>query len=426
MAADPADPLTWLFGLQRFGMRPGLERMTQLLERLGRPDRALRCVLVGGTNGKGSTARVLAACLGASGGRIGLYTSPHLIELRERVAIDGEPLGSADMAASVDAVRPEADALGSTFFEVVTAAALLAFAGRGVAWAVLEVGLGGRFDATNAVAAELALVTNVALDHTAVLGNDVASIAREKAGIARSGRVVWSAAEGPAAVALEAAVLERGARLATLDRDAVVGIEPRGWDGVRVTLGAPTEGVTLLSPLVGAHQGRNVALAAIAASALGLSERALAAGAAAARWPGRLERLRHRGRWVVLDGAHNPAAAEALAHALRTLPGRPDALILGVSLDKDLAGVTGALRGLAPLGVATRAAWSPRAAAPDVVAEALGDGALRAPGPPEALELALERVPPGGTVVVAGSLFLVGEVRALLLGRAPEGRERLQ
>lgn len=406
---EPEDPIDWLFGLQRFGVRPGLERTRALLARIGNPGRRLRKVLVGGTNGKGSTARVLAACLVEQGISTGLYTSPHLIRPNERVVVGEQPVSEAELAAAVGALRPAADALGATFFEVLTVAALLLFEGRAVHTAVLEVGLGGRWDATNAVDPSLSVVTGVALDHTEVLGDTLALVAAEKAGILRPGVPALSAAEGEARRALSTAAPE--IPIAWVDApDATL----EGWEGSRFVLPTADGPLSLRTPLIGRHQVRNAALAAASALLLGVGREAVARGVAHARWPGRIERLAWRDRSVVLDGAHNPEAAAALVAAVAELPGRVDLVLVGVSRGKDVAGIVQALRPLGAPFLATRATHSPRAWPPDELAVAFGTSDW-AGDPAAALAQALARVPAGGTVLVVGSLFLVGEVRALVL-----------
>jgi dihydrofolate synthase / folylpolyglutamate synthase len=422
---DPDDVVAWLMRRQRFGVRLGLDRMQDLLGALGHPERTFRSVLVAGTNGKGSTAAVLAATLVADGAHVGLTTSPHLRKLAERVVVDGAPVGDAALAGALQRVRGAAERLGATFFEVVTAAALLLFAEAGVDTGVLEVGMGGRFDATNVADPVLSLITGVALDHTAVLGDTVARIAHEKAGVLRPGRPAWTGAEGEALRCLRSEAEAMGASLRALEGEVEVQVTDRGWDGLELALTGPDGDLVVSTPLVGRHQARNVALALVGAMTMGVSASAAVQGAAAVRWPGRLERIPYRGRVLVLDGAHNPDAARALAVALESLEGSVPVLVLGVSADKDVAGVADALAGVAEHLIATRASASPRALAPAALARAAGASeAIEDVG--EALERACRRAGPGGTIVVAGSLFLVGEVRALALGEAAEPGERWQ
>jgi dihydrofolate synthase/folylpolyglutamate synthase len=437
-----------LFARQRFGARPGLDTMRALLERLGRPDLAFDAVLVAGTNGKGSTAAALASMLRAAGRRVGRYASPHLTWPGERVVVGGVPMSDAAFEEAAAWILPHAEATDATFFEALTALACRRFAEAEVEVAVLEVGLGGRLDATNALEPVASAIASIGLDHQAVLGDTLAAIAREKAGVLRRGRPAWTSARGDARAAIEAEAARLGARLSVLGRDVRVTVRERGWDGVDVTLerpGAPDR--SFASPLAGRHQGENLALAALVARDLGATDAAVATGAARVSWPGRaetvrpvvpgLERLR-----IVLDGAHNPAAAAALTALLAAVETRPQA-VLGVGRDKDVEGI---LATLAPRlgGVhVTRARHSPRALEPADLAERAAAHGLDVAGvhddPAAAVRAAAAsaraearsddgradvRTEP--TVLVAGSLYLVGEVRPWLLGRSAPSWERWQ
>lgn len=409
--------LDWLFARQRFGVQPGLARVRALLERLGNPHEAFEAVLVGGTNGKGSTSAVLAGVLAAGGARTGLFTSPHLSRFSERFRVNGEELPTPLVQEALARVRPFAEDVGATFFEVVTALGALVFAEAGVRAAVMEVGLGGRLDATNVLEPVLSVVTNVGLDHTEVLGHTLEAIAGEKAGILRPGRPAVTGAQGVALGVLDSV----NADLWALGRDASYDAEFLGWEGWRVRLNGPLGTAEFRTPLLGEHGARNAALAALAAQRLGVKNEALAKGAALARWPGRMERVPFGSREVLLDGAHNPDGAEALAAALRSLGVSRVPLVFGASGDKDVAGVARALEPIASEVILTRAALSPRAADPAALAALWRVPTRLAASPREALAL----LPPGLSVV-AGSLYLVGEVRPLLLGDAPEARERWQ
>lgn len=427
--------LDWLFALQRFGIKPGLAPMRALLADLGSPQEAYDSVLVAGTNGKGSVARAMATCLLVAGRSAGLYTSPHLQRVGERVEVDGEPTPDALLDEVVGRVRPAAVRHGNTFFEVVTAAALLRFAEAGARVAVLEVGLGGRLDATNVVEPGLSLITSIALDHAGVLGDTLAQIAFEKAGIMRRGVTALSGVVEPepaAVIARRAADL--GAPLRVYGTDFWGVATKVGYDGTEFALhdhalGA-RDGALARTALVGRHQVGNMTLAVEGALALGVPLDAALAGVAATRWPGRLESFELQGRRVLLDGAHNPAAALALAATVRELEGAAAVLVFGSSADKDVVGVLGALTPVARRLVLTHAANSPRALAPDDLAASappgLGPRPLVAEDPAAALRAALGHTRPGDTVLVAGSLFLVGEVRDLLTGAAGEGRPRWQ
>lgn len=414
-----AEHLDWLFARQRFGARPGLGRVRDLLEGLGRPQDQFRTVLVGGTNGKGSTAATLAACLTAGGTRAGLFTSPHLTRFSERFVVAGQELSAAQVQGALGRVRPLAEALEATFFEVVTALGCLLFAQAGVQTAVMEVGLGGRHDATNVLDPVLSIVTNVGLDHTEVLGDTVQAIAAEKAGILRAGRPALSAAAPEVWPLLE----REGADLWVAGRELRWRARSQGWAGHEITLDTPAGALSLHTPLLGQHGADNAALAAAAALRLGIAPEDIRQGVAATRWPGRLEPLPWRGGRVLLDGAHNPDGARALAGAVAELGTGPLPLIFGAASDKDLAGVAAALRPLASEVILTRAVLSPRAAAPHTLAPLFAGLPLRLTGSPQE---ALAALAPGALALACGSLYLVGELRPLLLGEAGEGRERHQ
>lgn len=454
-----ADDWTWVERLQRFGVHPGLTRTRALFAALGDPQHAFEVALVAGTNGKGSTVALLDAMLRANVpgfprdagaarapgvAPVGRFVSPHLTRFGERFTVDGRPLADAALAEALSDVRPHAERLGATFFEVLVAVAALAFARAGVGRAVLEVGMGGRLDATNASEPTLSVITQIALDHEAVLGPDVATIAWEKAGVLRAGRPAVTSAEGVALAVVRRRAAQLGADLTVVD-EAGAELRDLGWAGVEVRGLGPAP---IRAPLLGAHQARNLAAAALAARAWGTPWDAVVAGAAAVRWPGRLEPLAARGcRWL-LDGAHNPAGAHALAGALDALDARPRVAVVGVTDDRLGGELPAALRRLAPVLVATRASRSPRAAPAARLAERLRaagagsvvevDDVAAAVSAAAALALASVDADLGGTgagatpagdapnVVVAGSLYLVGEARALLLGEEREAFERWQ
>jgi dihydrofolate synthase/folylpolyglutamate synthase len=369
---------------RRFGMKLGFDRMRALLDRMGAPDRRLGTVVhIGGTNGKGSTVAMVAALARSAGKRVATYTSPHLSTLRERVTIDGALVTETQVVAAAERVSAAgADEL--TFFEQVTAIAMTIIADAQVDITVLEVGLGGRLDATNVVDAPIAAVTGVAFDHEAILGDTLAAISAEKAGIFKPGQRAFVGAAGEAdAVPL----LVQHARAA-------------GVADVRV-IGEPAD-VPLA--LAGAHQQKNAALALAIVDALELAaDRTVLAS------------LHHPGRFelagdVILDGAHNPHGARALAATLRERGIRP-VLVIAVSADKDVRAIAGALAPMVSAVVATRYQQQ-RALAPEQLATHFEGAHVAAD-----LAAALARARTlGSPVLIAGSLFIVGEARTLLLG----------
>lgn len=424
-------PLARLLGLARWeraGMRLGLERIEALLAALGRPETALRIVHVGGTNGKGSVAALTAAILRAAGLRTGLYTSPHLLDVAERVRVDGVPVSREALARQAARLESALEAGAATFFEAMTAVALATFRDAGVDAAVLEVGLGGRWDATNVGVPVTSVITRIDYDHQEFLGRRLEDIAGEKAGIIRGG-VALSAAQAPEAMAVvEARCRAVSVPLLVEGRELSVRTLASDLAGHRVRFRGPGwayDDVRLNLP--GLFQPGNAVLAVGAVRAFAeatgqlVPEAAVRAGCEAVRWPGRFQIVPEgAGRpTLVLDGAHNPGGAAALAASLRHhFPGRRLALVLGISADKDRAGI---LKALAPLAARLFLAPAdhPRATPPAELLAQLPpvDAEVRLAGSSEeALEAALAA--PGIDVVcVAGSLFLVADALRWLRAR---------
>lgn len=396
----------WLESLGPQRIRPGLARTRALLASLGNPERTYRSLLVAGTNGKGSTAATAAAILEAAGFASGLYTSPHLVRVNERVRLRERDVADErldEVLALVAAASRGPEDLRPTYFEAMTVAAFELFRRARVEVAVVEVGIGGRLDATNVLDPDVSIVTNVSADHLDTLGPTLADVAREKAGVFRRGAPALTAAAGPTLEVLHAEARRIGARLVEVP---------------------PTKRFDSVSPLPGAHQRANLALAAAAAAAFGpLDEAAVRRGVAATRWPGRLQRVRRAGRReLILDGAHNEDGARALAAWLAS-PEAPATwdLLFGGLADKDLAAL------FSPLGrrarrVALTAPESPRAESPERLATRLSlEGAPRFRRVADALE-ALDGPAGEPPLLVAGSLYLVGETLAWL--ETPAARAR--
>ena len=408
-----------LRGGEHAGMRPGLERIEGLLDALGRPEQRYRLVQVGGTNGKGSVSAMLAAILKAAGLRVGLYTSPHLVSFRERIRVDGDPIPEDGVVDGVEALGTLVARVDATMFEATTALALDHFAREAVDIAVLEVGLGGRLDATTVGRPEVSVIARIDLDHQAVLGSTLEAIAGEKAAIIRSGVAVSAAQAREAERVIATRASAVGVPLLLEGRDLSVAVERRGLDGQRLTCAGP--GFTLAGLELGmaaSYQPSNALLAVAAARELGATEDAIRDGLARARWPGRFQILRRASGFLVLDGAHNPAGARALAASLRDVfAGAPVTFVLGILADKDAAGIVAALAPLAARIVLV-APTSPRAAAPDALralVPATVDTVEIAGSPAEALERA-GRDAKTPVICVAGSLFLIGDVLRYLAG----------
>ena len=430
-ARQPA--LARLESLGQRGVRLGLSAIDEVCERLSRPEREFPSVLIGGTNGKGSTAATLSAIAAAHGVRAGLYTSPHLIDVTERVRLEEEDVGRDELDEALSRVFEAADAAPAipvTYFEAMTAAAFLLFARRPVSLGILEVGLGGRLDATNVAPAMVSVVTSIGLDHTADLGETLPQIAREKAGIFRTGRPALARATAPeAGAALREAAEKAGAIWHDANEEIRVEVAETGAAGTRFALTTPERHLALATPLPGEHQAWNAALAVRAAELLGgafgtLDPAAVERGVASVRWPGRLERFEIGGRRILLDGCHNPQGAEALAAFLRSagLAGRCR-LVFGAMADKDVEGIAGVLFPVAGSVTLVTIGSARAPGAADLGRRLAADGAkVRVGGTvAEALSELLAR-PERDPIIVAGSLYLVGEARAFLLAAGtPEG-----
>ena len=425
----------------RFGIRLGLGRTRALLRAMGDPQLAVRGALVAGTNGKGSVIALAGSALRAAGYRVGETPKPHLVTYRERIVVDGQPIAAADFGRLVAEALPLADRVARrlgqpTEFELLTAIMFRRFAEVRPDVALVEVGLGGRLDATHAWDGGVAVITNVGLDHTDRLGSTVPAIAREKAAIVLRGDRAVTGASGEALAIVRRRCARLGVPLAVAPPPPVL-----GWTRDALTVDLPRLGATVVG-LRGRHQAANAAIADALLDALeaaGIATvpaEARRQGYATARWPGRLELLEAdvpgRGRReVLLDGAHNPDGAAALATALDDLrphlaggdatPPVPLTLVWAAMADKDVRGtIAAAARSTALAGatVVCTAVDLPRAMAPADLAAAwragLPDGTiLAAPDPDAALDLALARA--AGPVVVAGSLYLVGAARARLV-----------
>lgn len=417
----PAEAVAFLAAGSPSTIRLGLERVEAALAALGHPERKVPALHWAGTNGKGSASAFCDAVLRAQGLRVGLYTSPHLVRINERIRVDGaeisdEALGEAVLA--VLAAHPPA-ATELTYFELGTVAAFWHFAHVGVEVAVIETGLGGRLDATSTCAPKVCALTSISFDHQALLGNTLGEIAREKAGILKPGVPAVTCAQDPAALeALVRRAAELSCPLSIEGRDfrAALGADGFSFEGARWSL----HGLSL--GLRGAHQRQNAgvavgALEQLVGQGVAISEAAVARGLAQARWPGRLEELPGVPT-VLLDGAHNEAGARALAAALDSLyRGRKVHLVFGVLADKPYPAM---LEWLLPrcASVALAPLPSPRAVPPQTLLAALPPERAKVTAHAsvaEALAAAKARSGPTDLVLCAGSLVLVGEARRLLL-----------
>lgn len=430
-----ADPIAFLYSLETLGMKFGLENISALSAALGHPERAFRSVIVGGTNGKGSVAAMLSAALHAAGYASARYTSPHLERLEERFVVGQRDVATEDLrraAASVQEVvaamlRDGVLEVPPTFFECTTAVAFELFKRAAVEIAVLEVGLGGRLDATNVVTPLVAAITSIDLDHQAQLGNTIQEVAREKAGIIKTGvPVVIGPVPHDAERVIAAVAFERQAQLIR------VGVDVR----VRSSLVSGTTTVDIESTrrqlndvalgLRGGHQALNAATAVAVLDALGargfpVDDRAARGALMHPEWPGRLERFLYHECDLLLDAAHNPAGARALAAYLTEAGWHRVTLLFGAMRDKDIGGMLDALLPLCDAVVATTPPTARAAPAADIAA--MIETSPRRPRVVEAVdsaEAALGRACElGNRVVAAGSMFLIGPLRGILRNLQP-------
>jgi dihydrofolate synthase/folylpolyglutamate synthase len=398
--------LLWLDSLQGSGIRPGLGRMRALLRTLGRPERACPSIIVAGTNGKGSTSATLASILNASGYRTGLYTSPHLVDIRERWTIGGTMISPASLVSAIQKLRAAADRAGivPTYFEALTLLAFIAFAEAKCEVMVLEVGMGGRLDATNVVRPLAALITPIGVDHTEFLGTTIRKIASEKAG-----------------------VIHRGAIVLTTNDDSPV------LDILRhraAKFGNPFHIVTerRATPLAGTFQERNAALAVRAAEELRpmltkITSESIERGVATTQWRGRLERIEHGGKEIWIDGGHNAHAIAAIAPFIAKRVAAPRLIVFGIMRDKNIADVTAALFPLFD-AIITTEPFPPRsepAAQLAEIARRMSIDAVADPDPRRAIERALASR--YQSIVIAGSLYLAGAAIEFLDAHREEHRD---
>lgn len=427
------ESLEYLDSLLKFGIKFGLERITALADALGNPQKQLRVIHVAGTNGKGSTCTFAASILREAGYRTGLYLSPYVYDVRERLQIDGEMISERDFAALVAEIRPAAEEIGKTDlgpvteFEVKTMMAYLYFARKQVDFAVLEVGMGGRFDATNIVEPLVSVITNISLDHTERLGNTVEEIAFEKAGIVKTGSVVVTAVDNEAAWQVilkrcheEGTEVWRVINSKAKPSSASADVQLRYFSkGEAFSLrGGEVQFAGLRPGLRGKFQHVNAATAAAAIVALERYEvrvtpQAIFAGIANAHIPGRLQVLREK-PMLVIDGAHNPDAAEKLAKAVpEEFKYKRLILVIGMIQTHPPEEVLSKLAPLASKVIATQSQWMKASPAQTIAdaAQTLGADVEIVDKVPAAVERALELAEPDDLVLVTGSFYTIGEVK---------------
>ena len=418
--------IEYLYGLQMYGMKFGLDNISKLLSAAGNPHDSFRAVHVAGTNGKGSTSAMTESILRTGGVRTGLFTSPHLVSFTERIRINGEEIAEDDVIALAEEVRAFAekiDDFSPTFFEVVTAMAFLHFRRKKVDWAVVETGLGGRLDATNIVRPEVSVITSIGFDHREFLGRTLREIAGEKAGIIKKHVPVVSSAQSPeVAEVLARKAEETGSAFFAYPGDFSSETVSETPGGVCFDYHGRTDYRGLALPLAGGYQAVNASAAVKTIEVVSEKYADLRCdvrkGLAQVRWPGRLELIR-KDPPVLIDGAHNPDAARSLSlylEKLRASRYRRIVLIAGIMGDKDIKGILGPLLPQASETIFTAPSYGRAAAAGVLAAHAssLGYSSRETRTVAEAITLAEDLYLPGDIIVVTGSFYTIGEAREIL------------
>jgi len=422
----------WLMGTERLGSKPGLEVVSRLLEMMGSPQESFRAIHVTGTNGKGSTAAMAASILSAAGHRVGLFTSPHLSTFRESIAVDGTPIPRERAASIIERIKPMTAEMEATpglrhptYFELLTAIAFEHFRHERVDLAVVEVGMGGRLDATNVINAPVSIITNVSLEHTRWLGSTVLEIAENKAGIIKQGGTLITATQDDSVYALlQRICAERNSRVFRVGSDITYEKEASGQKGQNFMVKGLRGSYDLFIPLLGDHQLLNASTAVGAVEALSLRDvsvpvQAYTEGLRRVRWPGRLE-IVARNPTVVLDGAKDAEAARAAIDAVEQVfnPAHVVAVV-SISSDKNIPAMMDQFARVADRFIATSHMIAGRAADPAIIAaeaERLSRPCEVVPDVGRAIEVAKELAGEEGIVLIIGSVFLVGEAREKLLG----------
>jgi dihydrofolate synthase/folylpolyglutamate synthase len=423
MVASIDQHLAALYRLRRFGIKFGLSTISRLLRGLGNPQDRFSSIHVAGTNGKGSIAAFLSSILAHGGYGVGLYTSPHLVRFNERIQINGRAISDQDVAHVAEAVqRVYTQGEPPTFFECATAMAFYHFASERVDWAVLETGMGGRYDATNVVHPEVSIISNISLEHQDYLGKTLSDIAGEKAGIIKPGTgVVTGVRQEKALGVIEQVAKEKGAPLCRLGKEIRI---RKNKDGSFTYVGMYRRWPGAKIEMIGEHQITNAALALGAVDlllekGLHLTDEAIYTGLAATRWPGRLEVVSRR-PLVLLDGAHNPSAARILRKFLQdSIDFQRLIMVVGILRDKAWRPMLRELAGVADAMILTRPQYE-RAADPYELAgfvRTLSQDITVVPHLPDAVSLALDKAGHGDGVCITGSLYTVGDAKAYLASR---------
>jgi dihydrofolate synthase/folylpolyglutamate synthase len=424
------ESIQYLYNLREHGIKFGLDNISRLVSELGNPHKLFHTLHVGGTNGKGSTSAIAASILQAAGFNVGLFTSPHLISFTERIRINGAEITERDVVGLAEEVRDVAsriDDFSPTFFEVVTAMALLYFSRQKIDIAVMEVGMGGRLDATNIISPDVCVITQISYDHMEFLGKTLREIAQEKAGIIKKGIPVVTAHQEPEAMdVIKTKAKKNDAELYTYESDFSSVPSSEDTSGIHFDYhDAHIRIDDLYLPLAGVHQMQNASVAIKAVSLISqpMTDRFIKEGLEKTKWPGRLECIHHDPP-VLIDGAHNPAAAAVLSQALQNIflkTYKRIILILGIMGDKDIAGILKPLLPLASDSILTRPSYT-RAASPETlarIAESMGYSNVHtAHTVKDALEMGMKDARNfqlgSALIVVTGSFYTIGEAKEVL------------
>lgn len=417
------EAISYLEGIAPFGIQPGLERITALLDELGNPQNKYKTIHVTGTNGKGSVSTYIAYGLQVSGIKTGLFTSPHLGAYNERIRINEHIISSEDFGALIEEVSlavkciEEKGVESPTQFEVLTAAGFLYFAKCEVEYAVIEVGLGGSLDSTNVIIPEVSVITNVTIDHTEYCGTTVEEIAEVKAGIIKKGVPVVTAAQSPALEIIKKEAQAKQAKYYVFNTDFGIDSRSSMKMGQMITVSTKDgQKAMLFTSLLGVHQAVNLACATQALWLLmkkenRISEETMREGLARARWACRFEVLDVQGRTVILDGAHNEAGAEAFQLTYKEIfEEQPKTIVLSILKDKDISSMVSQLVSKEDC-VITVPAPTPRTMDPKELAQTMPVTATWASSVTEGLDKALEMTKPGDIIAVCGSLYIQGEAQ---------------
>ena len=425
------ETLEWIFGFEKHGMHLGLERITSLLNTLGNPQDTLNAIHVAGTNGKGSVCNYISSILQKAGYRVGVYLSPHLQRFSERIIINNKEISAHDLIVLAERIRPLVEEMQKkkqtpTFFEIVTAIAFLYFKEQKVDYTVVEVGLGGRLDATNVVSPLVCIITDISLEHTDILGKKINEIAFEKAGIIKKNVPVVTAAKRDAQTVIQTMAKEKNASLTIIEKSQIKRLVST-LTSQEFSINGHFKEYIVKTSLLGEFQGENIALSIAAIEQLQMNgvyitDADIADGISAAFNPGRMEIISDQ-PVILLDGAHNPGGMKMLATSLKNdFTYNQLILVLGIFKDKDIKTMFSIIIPLADIVIATQST-SPRACDPDTLAAIIKDQGFKKsvhiePSLPQAIEMAKHLAKKDDIICITGSLFTVGEARSYLLPRS--------